>query len=65
MDNLKTIYEGFKNLVLKDEKVEQFAEVKLRICYECPFRKDLRCGKCGCFIAAKTRSSSKCPEGKW
>lgn len=63
--DLENIYEGFKNLIFKNEEIEKQAEIKLKICFECPYRKDNRCGKCGCFIQAKTRSSSTCPAKKW
>lgn len=37
------------------------------ICAICPFKgDDNRCGKCGCFLPAKTRvKKSTCPIGKW
>lgn len=40
---------------------------RMDICKTCPFMgKDQRCGKCGCFLPAKTRvKKSSCPIGKW
>ena len=64
--NLNEIFEGFKNSIFKNEQVEKISEKRLKICFECPFRNENRCGKCGCFLNTKTRSlKSKCPENKW
>ena len=40
---------------------------RMEICNSCPFKgDDQRCGKCGCFLPAKTRvKKSTCPIGKW
>ena len=40
---------------------------RMEICKQCPFMgDDKRCGKCGCFLPAKTRvKKSKCPIGLW
>ncbi|MFZ9995638.1 MAG: hypothetical protein ACO3GU_02240 [Pelagibacteraceae bacterium] len=40
---------------------------RMAICTECPFMgSDKRCGKCGCFLPAKTRvAKSSCPIGLW
>lgn len=40
---------------------------RMEICKTCPFKgDDNRCGKCGCFLPAKTRvKKSTCPIGKW
>lgn len=40
---------------------------RMEICNTCPFKgKDQRCGKCGCFLPAKTRiAKSSCPIGLW
>ena len=62
----KEILSGFKNLIFKDEVIEKTAEVRLKHCFECPHKKPLRCGKCGCLLSAKIRSeTTKCPIGKW
>jgi hypothetical protein len=40
---------------------------RMAICSKCPFMgDDKRCGKCGCFLPAKTRvAKATCPIGKW
>lgn len=40
---------------------------RMEICNQCPFKgDDQRCGKCGCFLPAKTRvKKSSCPIGRW
>ena len=40
---------------------------RMEICKSCPFMSDdQRCGKCGCFLPAKTRvKKASCPIGKW
>ncbi len=75
MENkLAQIYQGYKNLLFKDEKVEEFAFVRLEICKECPERSNYpeeiniisTCNKCGCILKAKTRSEkAHCPLKKW
>jgi hypothetical protein len=41
-------------------------EERLSICNNCPFFKDNRCSKCGCFMNIKTAwAEQSCPEGKW
>ena len=46
---------------------EQQQAERLSICRSCPFIKKMDlCGKCGCFMTAKTKfKRSKCPIGKW
>jgi hypothetical protein len=35
-------------------------------CDGCPFRVDEQCGKCGCFVEAKTwLAAERCPVGEW
>ena len=70
MSQVEKIFQGFKNLIFKDEAIEKDAEVKLKICFECPFKKETvgiwRCGKCSCALIAKARSpQSKCPDNRW
>jgi len=40
---------------------------RMDICNSCPFKgDDNRCGKCGCFLPAKTRvKKSSCPISRW
>ena len=42
-------------------------KARMDVCNTCPFKgKDQRCGKCGCFLPAKTRiAKSSCPIGLW
>lgn len=42
-------------------------KARMDICSRCPFMgDDKRCGKCGCFLPAKTRvAKSSCPIGLW
>lgn len=36
------------------------------ICETCPFREELNCGECGCFIQEKVEiGESTCPIGEW
>lgn len=67
---LGRIYEGWKNLVFKDKKVEEIALPRLEICANCPIMKDGFCSKdrggCGCLCEAKARCiECKCPKNKW
>jgi len=80
-EHRKQILEGLKNTVIKDEFVEQVAEVRLEICKGCiaydtsgegcavpgtqPCCSKLKEG-CGCSLKIKSRAlSSSCPLGKW
>ena len=68
--NLSEIYEGWKNLVFKNKKIEALAISRLLICGQCEVRTEGYCDKvkggCGCPLKAKTRSpKSKCPLKKW
>jgi radical SAM superfamily enzyme len=66
MSQVQEIYQGFKNLLFKDEEIEKLADARLNICFECPNRKEYTCGLCGCFLKAKVRSiQSTCPIDKW
>lgn len=41
-------------------------EERQTICNGCEFKKDDRCGVCGCFLKPKTSwVTEKCPLGKW
>lgn len=72
---LQEIYDGWKNLLVPDKElephIEKIAAMRLNICRTCPFnsdfhvtiRPDRHCTKCGCTLAAKTRSLiSECPD---
>lgn len=60
---MKDIITGLTNKAL-GIKPKGYDEKKA-ICQECPFRKGIRCGVCGCFIDAKVRSKSPCPKHKF
>jgi rRNA maturation endonuclease Nob1 len=66
----KEIYTGWKNLLIKQEDIEQISAWRMDICNECPKKiKQLNldvCGECGCPLMSKSRSpESQCPLGKW
>jgi hypothetical protein len=72
--NRKQIFEGISNTIVKDAVVEQIAQLRYDICYDCEHKgrkcavKGTApcCNECGCSLAFKTRSlSSDCPLGKW
>ena len=64
---------------VKEHVSEELAKWRINICLTCPnFQKKLkRCGVCGCFLEAKTKSKTNrspkrpqgeethCPLGKW
>lgn len=72
--NRKQIFEGITNTIVKDAVVEQIAQLRYDICYDCE-NKGRKCAVkgtapccnlCGCSLAFKTRAlSSDCPAGKW
>ena len=67
MSQLQEIYEGWKNYLFENPKVENIAKERIKICVECEkFTKNHTCEMCGCFMPAKCRSmGSKCDLGKW
>lgn len=63
---LYEIVEGWKNYSFPTPHTEKVAYARASICATCPFNQGLKCGKCGCVLAVKTRSmKSKCPVNKW
>ena len=49
-----------------DNVSESEYHVRLSICNDCPFRKDSKCSKCGCYIETKARwATSTCPDERW
>ncbi len=71
-NRFQKIVDGYSNLVksklgLSSEKDEEIFEARRTICNACEHKSALdRCLKCGCPLAAKTRSLiDKCPEGHW
>lgn len=73
MNKYKDIIEGWSNLLIKKDTIENIAIPRLDICANCEFNKHKpninilsTCGKCGCTLEAKTRClNCKCPENKW
>lgn len=48
------------------EKLEPFAQQRIRICKQCEHYRMFICSQCGCFMPAKTRlRNAKCPIDKW
>ena len=73
-ENRRQIVEGITNTVIRDKTIEDIAQLRYSICYECPSKgrkcavKGTApcCNECGCSLGFKTRSlSSECPLGKW
>lgn len=75
LQKASNIVEGYYNLVIKDNVVEELACKRISICLACEFKVPLvrvnekwyfSCSKCNCPIDAKTRSTGeRCPLGKW
>lgn len=76
LSKLAQIIEGWKGLATNKGFNIQEAQRRAELCAACPFfdesshtAKALKmptCSKCGCVIAAKTKSmTSACPIGKW
>ena len=72
MGKAKEIAEGWANYIFNRQ--EEVSELRTKICEGCEWhsskrvthRPDVHCTKCGCTLAAKTRSlGSECPIGKW
>jgi len=41
-------------------------EQRIAVCNTCPWRKDEKCSKCGCFIDVKAKwGTSTCPDDRW
>ncbi len=68
---LKQIVTGWANVAFKNKTIEKIAKIRADECSKCEHHelnkiKIPTCGKCGCPLIAKTRSSgSSCPIGKW
>ena len=59
IDKLKSILNGWKNVIWSDPKVEQIAVGRAKICAGCDHNVLSFCNDCGCFIPAKARSLSE------
>ena len=65
-DKLKSIYDGWRNIIWENPEVELIAKQRAKICSECARSKMDICKECGCYIPAKIRSmSERCPINKW
>ncbi len=71
MFNAKEIANGFGNLLkntigLSSDKEKELFSARKAICDNCEHGQSVKCGKCGCIIAAKTKSiHSACPIDLW
>lgn len=67
MNKLLEIYEGWKNYVFSNKKVEELAKKRMEICVKCDKLTERNyCGLCGCYMPAKVRSrKSNCVAEKW
>lgn len=72
MDKAKMILEGYTNLLKSklfpsDSEIEELSKKRMVICNSCSHLKTLKtCGKCGCYMPAKTRSvTANCPLKYW
>lgn len=42
------------------------SKARMRECIPCKYRKNFRCGECGCLLNLKTRViDEECPKGIW
>lgn len=52
---------GYRTLTTTAEGLDRLCH-----CGPCPYRVNEQCGKCSCWLVAKTAlASEKCPVGKW
>jgi len=65
MIDIANIVKGWGSLLTRPNRLTDNQKVNLRICDTCPTRRKATCNDCGCFIPAKVRSDSKCPQDKW
>jgi hypothetical protein len=79
MGKIKEIANGWSNLLISSPKINELSKERMLICEGCDnysenakkngyktIRIDVHCTKCGCTLAAKTRSEdSRCPINKW
>lgn len=62
------IFQGFFHLIIskfKELKYHKLYEQRLNVCNSCEFNSFGICSKCGCVIAAKTKSDSQCSINRW
>lgn len=75
MNKFQEILTAWRNKWNPTEEMKKLSEMRLRICKECAWRKEVIeginwsviCGQCGCPLDAKSHSPVKgaCPLGKW
>lgn len=74
MGNVIHILEGFNNLLkdkflILEEDIVELSNKRMDVCKECkPYfiKMTSRCGKCGCYLPAKTKvTSEQCPIKRW
>ena len=65
---LAVIYDGWKNVIWKNEEVEKIAKERATICAKCDSNKGHVCTECWCPLHAKTKSmkeTNECALKKW
>jgi len=64
IDKLKSILDGWKNIVWPDPVVKKIAEERATVCADCTGDHNRMnwCNQCGCFIPAKARSLAEVCE---
>ena len=66
LKDLKNFVEGWKNVFISDEQIEELAAKRIAICNQCPHKKKIVCGLCDCPIDAKVRApEAECPDKRW
>ena len=66
VDQLSTILNGWKNVMIVDPEVEILAQERGQACLQCPYKKAITCGMCGCPLKAKLRAvDATCPDNRW
>ena len=72
-ENKQKILSRIKNLILKNEFIEDIADTRNTICSDCEYKStkcaaliSSCCTVCGCSLKFKTRSlEASCPKDKW
>jgi len=59
LDKLKSIKEGWENVIWPDPEVEKIATERIEICAKCNQNEGNWCTDCNCYIPAKARSLSE------
>ena len=65
MSKIKDILTGWAKVIFKPTTLTPQMEANLLACDSCPARNRHTCSDCGCYIPAKVRSDSDCPQDKW